>query len=295
MDKSLVSAIITTHNRLELLQRAVNSVFTQSYPNIELIVVNDGSDDGTDAWCKSLGKRIKYIQIDAKDSKGGNYARNLGIKEAAGVYIAFLDDDDYWIEDKIERQLDIALKNNCGVVYGGRILEIVSKKGVEYQKSLPLQEFQGNLKKKILRRTCTTTTTLFVKRSLLFEIGLFDENLKFWQEYELSIRLAQISDFLFVNDPVAYYRINADDPLRLTNKFYGWLDAVKYIRKKHSMLYQNLGIKDKALCMGFQYREAYWRAKNSGLKKESFKFFVYALVIDPFHTIKRGVEILLKK
>lgn len=295
MDKILISAIITTHNRLELLKRAVNSVFAQTYSNIELIIVNDGSDDGTEDWCLSLGKSIKYVKINAKDSRGGNYARNLGIKEASGEYIAFLDDDDYWIGDKIKKQLDVALKNNCGVVYGGRILEVVSKKGIKYKKSLPLAEFKGNLKKKILLRTCTTTTTLFVKRSLLFEIGLFDEMLKFWQEYELSIRLAQKSDFLFVNDPVAYYRINADDPLRLTNKFYGWLDAVKYIRKKHSLLYQNLRLKDKAQCMGFQYREAFWRAKNSGLKKESFRFFVYALLIDPFHTIKRGFEILLNK
>ena len=88
-----VSAIITTHNRLELLKRAINSVKTQTYPNIECIIVSDNSSDGTDEYCSSLDDVI-FISIPSKESRGGNYARNLGIKKSKGEYVAFLDDDD---------------------------------------------------------------------------------------------------------------------------------------------------------------------------------------------------------
>lgn len=108
--KELVTAIITTHNRLELLKRAIESVMTQSYPNIELIIVDDHSTDGTDEYCKQLSistHNITYINIPREQSKGGNYARNLGIKNSHGVYIAFLDDDDIWLPEKINLQVQL--------------------------------------------------------------------------------------------------------------------------------------------------------------------------------------------
>lgn len=83
----LVSAIITTHNRKSLLAKAINSVLTQTYSKIELIVVDDASDDGTDLMCLSLP--LKYIYIPKEESCGGNHARNIGIMNAMGYYVAF--------------------------------------------------------------------------------------------------------------------------------------------------------------------------------------------------------------
>ena len=103
MKQRLVSAIITTHNRKDLLKRAIDSVFAQTYPNIELIVVDDASNDGTSEMCDD--NRINYIFIPKLESHGGNYARNLGIKASKGEYCAFLDDDDYWLPTKIEKQV----------------------------------------------------------------------------------------------------------------------------------------------------------------------------------------------
>lgn len=88
----LVTAIITTHNRLELLKRAIESVYAQTYKCIELIVVDEASMDGTGDYCKKLP--LQYIFIPKAESRGGNYARNLGIKAAKGEYVAFLDEDD---------------------------------------------------------------------------------------------------------------------------------------------------------------------------------------------------------
>lgn len=91
----LVSAIITTHNRAELLTRAIESALGQTYREIEVIVVDDASTDNTREVCEKYP--IHYIHIPKAESRGGNYARNLGIRAVKGEYCAFLDDDDYWL------------------------------------------------------------------------------------------------------------------------------------------------------------------------------------------------------
>jgi glycosyltransferase involved in cell wall biosynthesis len=98
-----------------LLQRAIDSVKGQTYQPIELIVVDDWSSDGTKEFCEQ--QDFKYIHIPQSESKGGNYARNLGIKNAQGEYIAFLDDDDSWLPEKIEKQVRLLLDKQCGLVF----------------------------------------------------------------------------------------------------------------------------------------------------------------------------------
>ena len=103
MEKKIVSVVITTKNRKDLLLRAINSVRNQTYKEIEIIVVDDASTDGTREICENMDDLV-YVYIPLNESKGGNYARNLGIKTANGEYIAFLDDDDYWEVSKIQKQ-----------------------------------------------------------------------------------------------------------------------------------------------------------------------------------------------
>lgn len=289
----MVSAIITTHNRLELLKRAVQSVYNQANVNIELIVVDDGSSDGTQQWC--IKQKFKYIRIEPQDSHGGNYARNLGIKNAIGEYIAFLDDDDYWLPDKTIKQIELIKDKKCEVVFGGRILEIINNGKPYFREDLPNKSLQGDMKTKILLRTCTTTTTMLTTKNILEKVGYFDENLKFWQEYELSMRLAQVSEFYFINQPVAVYRIDENDVSRLTNKFYGWLDAVNYIHNKHANLYTTLSLRNRLKSKGFIYREAYWRSKTARLTYAPLKYLVLSLLYSPSHTISKAFSLLKKK
>ena len=167
----LVSVIITTHNRQELLSRAIESVLLQSYQNIECIVVDDASEDGTKEYCESI-ESINYVRISKDESKGGNYARNLGIKNALGEYIAFLDDDDYWLPEKIEKQINLLIEKQCSLVFCGRKLEYVKKNAeIFYRDDLPNSKYKGDLSTEILMSICTTTSAIFVKRDMLFEVG----------------------------------------------------------------------------------------------------------------------------
>ena len=235
----LVSCIVTTHNRLDLLKRAVESIKRQTYPNIEIIVVDDASDDGTREWGEK--EDIKYLRISKEDSKGGNYARNTGIQLSKGEYCAFLDDDDYWLSEKIQDQVELAKIRDADFVYCGRRLEIIEKNGsIRYIDQIPKEYYSGDLSNKILFSIPTTTSLMLVKKNTLLKIGCFDENLKFWQDYDLMIRLAQRTPIYFVPKVLAVYRLSQQDKNRLTNKFDGWLTAVGYIRHKYHNLYDQL-------------------------------------------------------
>lgn len=286
MSQELVTAIITTHNRLNLLKRAIDSVFAQTYNNIELIVVDDASTDGTSKYC--VQQPLQYIFISKEESKGGNYARNLGIRAAKGKYVAFLDDDDYWLPTKIEKQVALIESKDCELVHCGRKLEIVKGDKVIYRDLLPNPLDYGDMHKKILLTICTTTTNILAKRDALFEVGLFDENLRFWQEYELTIRLAQRKPFYFVNEVLSVYRINTSDKHRLTNKYEEWKDAVKYIHKKHAELYAKLNSIEKFRVYLMTMEDAIQRSKAAGLKKKSFFIYVrWSVLSFPLRVIDR--------
>jgi glycosyltransferase involved in cell wall biosynthesis len=277
----LVTAIITTHDRLQLLKRAIESVKKQTYQNLELIVVDDWSSDGTKEYCES--QDFKYIYIPREESKGGNYARNLGIKNAKGEYVAFLDDDDYWLPEKTEKQIRLILNKKCGLVFCGRQLEKIKPDGTAESVFLSNPKSSGDLSKKILQNIVTTTSAIMVNKKLLYEVGLFDESLKFWQEYELSIRLAQVTEFYPVKEPLLVYRIDTNDKNRLTNKFYAWKSAVKYIYKKHHSLYAKLSFGERVNVKRLYWKDGYLRAKNNGLKLQSIIYRIAIAVTNPWH------------
>lgn len=238
--RPLVSIIITTHNRKELLKKAIVSATKQTYENIECIIVDDASTDGTKEMLDSMSKEyiIRYIRISSEESRGGNYARNKGIIAARGTLIAFLDDDDEWLETKIEKQVDVLNRNlEIGVVSCGRIREYNFRKRVFGDvNTIP----EGDLSLRIWEKIPFTTSTILVKKDLLIEVGMFDEKLKFWQEYELLIRLCQVAKVGVVRENLVVYRIIDKDKKRLTNNINGWMDAVEYIDKKHASLISDL-------------------------------------------------------
>jgi glycosyltransferase involved in cell wall biosynthesis len=270
MNAPIVSAIIITHNRLPLLKRAIDSVKVQTYKNIELIVVDDASGDGTKEFCEL--QDFKYLHIDKSESKGGNHARNIGIQSANGEYIAFLDDDDYWLPTKIEKQVALALSTGVGVIHCHRRVEFVEKNGdVRFYDDLKSDDFKGNLSRRILYQITIITSALLVKKSLIKQIGMFDENLGFWQEYEMSIRLAQVSNIDFIDEPLYVYRINFSDPHRLTNKYYAWQKAVRYIHSKHLSLFAQLSFKERLKVKKLIVTDAISRAYAAGLQFEWYK------------------------
>ncbi len=289
-----VSAIITTHNRITLLPRAIKSVLEQTYPCIELIVVDDASTDGTRDYCQS--QPLKYIYIPKEQSRGGNYARNLGVRSATGKYVAFLDDDDYWLPTKIEKQVALIESNDCELVHCGKRKEIVKGDNVIYVDTLSDPLHYGNMKKKILLTICTTTTNILALRQSIIDVGMFDEKLRFWQEYELTIRLAQRKPFYFVNEPLSVYRIDEHDGQRLTNKYYEWKDTVRYIHNKHRELYAKLNIFERFRVFLLVLKDASLRAGASNLHfKHLYLYITWFILAFPFRAVDKIRRMQIQK
>lgn len=273
-----VSAVITTCNRIEYLKKAINSVYNQTYSNIEIIVVDDGSTDGTKEYCEKEEK-IKYIYIPKSEHKNGNYARNLGIKNSSGEFVAFLDDDDEWMPTKIEKQIKEILKSDrTAVVYTGQIVEV--NEGQFYYKGLNKNDIENCAKTSLYRIFSVTSTMLFKKRCL-YDVGLFDENVRYWQETELMIRLCQKYQIAYVDDYLVLYRKNLNDKKRLTNNIDGFLEAVEYINTKFSNEISKLSSEEKKLREKLIYLDVADRYSNLKMNRESRKYLLKVLKLYP--------------
>lgn len=277
----LVSAIITTHNRIDLLPRAIKSVLNQTYPFIECIVIDDASNDNTQKYCEQISS-IKYIKISPSESKGGNYARNIGINNAKGDYIAFLDDDDYWEENKIEEQYSLAIQKRSDIIYCLRKFENFTNNQITYTYEKGNINNQGDLSNKIFRHYITSTSCLFIARNLLVKINGFDEKLKMWQEYELMIRLAQISNIYYVPKQLVVYR-NITNPQRISGKYDNCLETIKYIYRKHKQTYNKLPCSDQFYFQYMAISELYHRSKQSR------KYYVH-IILFPFYMTYKIIE-----
>lgn len=192
--KGLVSVIMPTYKRSAKLVRAIESVLTQSYANLELLVVNDNEPD--DKFTKELVRKVECFSSDPRFKLimqekhiNGAVARNVGIRQAKGEYIAFLDDDDWWKCNKIERQVDVL--ESLDESWGGVSCRIEQYNGDKIIAALPKYN-DGYVYKDILMLKCDlATSTLLLRHRDLDIAGYFDENLLRHQDYQL------LADFTF--------------------------------------------------------------------------------------------------
>lgn len=178
----LVSAIIPTHNRADLLKRAIDSVLEQTWKNIEIVVVDDASDDKTPELLEELSEKHPITVIRNESSKGAAASRNIAIEQSTGEFISGLDDDDYWRPKRLELLMDefedgySAVCSNDRMVMGEK--EFVWKKPAVI--SLDDLLFYNRVGNQVL-----------TKKVYLKEVGGYDEQLPSAQDYDLWIRLAE--------------------------------------------------------------------------------------------------------
>lgn len=202
-----VSVIIPTHNRPELLKKAVVSVLNQTYQDIEIIVIDDGLEKRADRIIKEFNdSRIKYIQH--QEEKGGSAARNTGIRVASGEFIAFLDDDDEWLPGKLAVQMAefTNTPHDVGFCFSA-VTNVYSKE----QKNTKVPSGMGDYFDLALRRGKTfLNVTLIIKKHVFDDIGLFDETLPSHQEADLIIRIAKKYKGIGINLPLVRVNMLAD-------------------------------------------------------------------------------------
>lgn len=241
----MISVIIPTHNREDVIGRAIESVLQQTYKDVEIVVVSDGSTDNTEEVVKKIQSKHDNIQlISVHPNKGANNARNEGIRAAQGEYIAFLDDDDDWELDKLEAQMKVFEKDNSvGLVYTG-INIIYVNEDINYNS---LSEYKGDLSKEILiRNIIGATSSVMVKKEVLDKSGYFDVEMPAKQDYDLWIRACQHTNVDFVKEPkLNYYNYTGG------NQISGSVDrheqAVALMNQKYNSLFANLSESEQKL------------------------------------------------
>jgi FkbM family methyltransferase len=201
--KPLVSVIIPTHNRARMLREALNSVFAQeglgTLFELEVIVIDDASSDETGAIVCEF-PLVRYLRLET--NRGPAAARNAGIKFSKGEYVAFLDDDDLWLPNRLVAEVPILEKqSDIGVVYGHGIVKDLSGNIVLWPPSGP----SGRVFEDFLTRTddFINIDTLLVRREVINQAGGFDESVETMEHYEFALRLAFHSQWHFVEGPVA--------------------------------------------------------------------------------------------
>lgn len=184
-----VSVIIPTYNREKTIIRAVESVLSQDYSNIEVLVIDDGSTDKTEqiVFEKIKDSRLKYIKI--KNSGAAN-ARNYGINICEGEYVAFQDSDDEWLSGKLSKQMKVFTENkDIGLVYTGfKKIQNGKDQIVPTKKDKILH---GYLYKELLKRNFIGCPTVVVKKSCFNTIGKFSTEISKYEDWELFIRIAK--------------------------------------------------------------------------------------------------------
>ena len=203
-----ISVVIPTFNRISLVARAIDSVLKQSLNPYEIIVVDDGSDDGTSEMIQNKYKSIKLIQ---QQNNGVSAARNNGIKHAKGDWIALLDSDDEWTEKKLENQVDRLIKTPeydfC------HTNEIWIRNGVRVNQRKKHEKYGGYIFDKCLDICRISPSSVLFRKNILDHVGWFDDQLPVCEDYDLWLRITAEYRILFIDDPLIIKYGGHDDQL----------------------------------------------------------------------------------
>lgn|SRR3990167_988594 len=200
-----VTVIIPTHNRAQLLEKAIQSVLNQTYTDFEVLVCDDASTDNTWQIVESFSdKRIRFVRY--QKNIGVISVRNIAIVDSRGDYIALLDDDDEWLPPKLEKQLELleGSSTKLGAVYTGAYSIDMELGKMIY---IRIPEFRGNILQGLLFEDFITNSSIVLKKSCFERVGLFDPEYKSASDFDMWIRIAKDYEFDYVNDLLVKHRI----------------------------------------------------------------------------------------
>lgn len=224
-----VSVVIPAYNKADLTVRTIESVLNQTYENIEVIVVDDGSTDDTKNKLQLFGDKIHYIH---KQNGGACSARNVGIKKATGEYIALIDCDDIFYPEKIAKSIECLEKNpDCGFVHTGAYLindddDIIS----EFRSSN--HPASGWIASRLILKDLICNSTVIIRKECFKEVGYFDEKIFIPADWDMWLRLSEKYKAAYIDDKLTGYRLT--DSYTASNMEIGINETVYLLNKAFS-------------------------------------------------------------
>lgn len=277
----MISIVIPTYNRSKLIWKSIMSILKQTYKNFEIIVVDDNSNDNTESIIRSI-KDNRIIYLKHEKNMGANAARNTGINNARGEYIAFQDSDDEWLENKLEIQFNELINSKADIVacsfykYFDNKVKLVPKKNIK----------DNQIKQKLFFGNFISTQTLLGKKKCFLE-EQFDETFPRFQDWELMIRVSQKYKIHFINKPLVNVYVQEDSISKDNSKA---IISLKIILEKYKLLLKN---DKKAL----SYMYAQIGSWNRIIKNFDYNYYKEAVKYNPakIKYVLRMIEFEIKK
>jgi glycosyltransferase involved in cell wall biosynthesis len=219
---ALISVIITTYNRPEMLRFSIESVLSQTCRDFEIIVVDDGTPGNANKeLCKEFSN-IKYIKIE--NSGGPSIPRNVGISQSNGKYIAILDDDDLWLDQKLEKQVAI-LEANPGFGLVHTPCKVIDKTGAETSniigKPIDKQLKHGDVSLRMIGKFTLMTSSVMIRKDVVDIVGTFNEHMpQAGEDTHFWTRCSFNTKFYYLNEPLVLYRKHDGISNKLKNKYF---------------------------------------------------------------------------
>ncbi len=209
-----ISVIIPTYNRIETLPRAIESVLVQTHLANELIIVDDGSTDGTAVW---IAEHYPQIKLIVQQNSGVSAARNHGIEAASSEWIALLDSDDEWLPEKLQKQRGLLVSEpELKLVHSD---EIWIRNGVRVNQMKKHSKKGGWIFQDCLPLCAISPSAVMIHRSIFDDVGLFDESLPACEDYDLWLRITSVYPVLYCDEPLIQKYGGHED--QLSRKYWG--------------------------------------------------------------------------
>ena len=229
MNHIKISVIIPFYNRVKTITKCLQSIINQTYPPDEIIAIDDGSTDDSVKVIKHFNKNIKIISLNK--NYGAQKARNEGIKTARNDWIAFIDSDDEWLSNKLEKQISLlktADFNPMTVVHGDCYIKNIDS---EDAKHWQLEKIDGeNVYKILLSKSGTLFPSILTSRRALEKINFLDENVPSYHEWDTAIRLAKYCRFIHIQEPLFIYNLHQNTISKNSDTS---AEGYQYIINKH--------------------------------------------------------------
>ena len=278
----LVSVVLPTYDRPEFLRGAVESVTAQTYGNVELIVVDDCSPTpAVESLDGKFGSSLDLRVLRHEENEGANVARNNGIRAAEGEYVAFLDDDDRWKPEKVERQVEAfeAASAAIGVVCVGQ--RFVNENGEFTQYRMPTTS--GRIAEEVFRGAILGPfSTVMVRADVIEGVGLPDERFRAWQDWEWHVRLAQSCEYAAIREPLVIRRIGSHG--QISDDFEAWREAASLYLGKHRSVAAEYGRAVERQAVAGAYASVASVALVTGHYRGCVRYSLRALRHDPLAT-----------
>lgn len=248
MSVPTVSVVIPVYNRPAAVRRAIDSVLAQTFEDLEVVVVDDASSDETPKAVTAVrDQRVRLVRHETR--RGGGAARNTGIRASTAPFVAFLDSDDKWLPEKLERQVDLFSRSSdrLGLVYvgnrqmraNGRVREVVPYRDDDLARSLLVRNVVGG------------TSVGMVRRNVFDEVGTFDESLPAKQDLDLWLRIARRFEVDFVPDVLVETAMGTAGG-RITCNSRAVIQGQELFLRKHRSAMEDAGV------LHIYLREAGW-------------------------------------